>query len=65
MEQQESKAPGMAILIGITLAGSGIILVAGGLFGLLVVLLVAVGLALIAAGARELGARRQEANRDA
>ena len=65
MEQQESKAPGYAILIGIMIAGSGLILVAGGLFGWLVLLLVAVGLALIAAGARELGARRRGANRDA
>ena len=60
MEQQESKAPGYAILIGIMFAGSGVILVAGGLFGWLVVLLVAVGLALIAAGAREHRIRRQD-----
>ena len=52
-QQQESKATGMAILVGIMLAGSGLILVAGGLFGWLVVLLLAAGLALIAAGVVE------------
>ena len=50
MEQQESKAPGFAILIGIMITGSGLILVAGGLFGWLVVLLVGTGLICIAAG---------------
>ena len=51
MEQQESKAPGYAIMFGIMVAGSGVILVAGGLFGWLVLLLFAVGAILIGLGA--------------
>ena len=50
-----SRAPtrtaGVMVMLGIMIAGSGLILVAGGLFGWLVLLLWMVGLMLVGLGA--------------
>ena len=48
---KEKRTAGITAMLGIMIAGSGLILVAGGLFGWLVVLLFAVGTILIGLGA--------------
>ena len=59
-----SRAPtrtaGVMVMLGIMIAGSGLILVAGGLFGWLVLLLWMVGLMLIGIGAAKSALRRWE-----
>ena len=52
------KAAGIMAMLGIMVAGSGVILVAGGLFGWLVLLLWTIGVILIAAGAATSALRR-------
>ena len=48
---KEKRTPGIMAMLGIMIAGSGLILVAGGLFGWLVLLLWMVGLMLVGIGA--------------
>ena len=48
---REKRTPGIMAMFGIMIAGSGLILVAGGLFGWLVLLLFAMGAILVGLGA--------------
>ena len=50
---KEKRTAGIMAMLGIMIAGSGLILVAGGLFGWLVLLLWLVGLILVGLGAAE------------